>query len=52
MTTLIRNVLEIALGAAYLIGALFGLLYIFRYGDVFYGSFADSAWLTSVAVRP
>lgn len=48
MTTLIRNVLEIALGAAYLIGALFGLLYIFRYGDVFYGSFAASAWLHPV----
>ena len=48
MTTLIRNILEIAIGIAYLIGALFGLLYIFRYGDEFFGSFAASAWLHPV----
>ena len=45
MTTLIHNILEIAIGIGYLIGALFGLLYIFRYGDEFFGSFAASAWL-------
>ena len=40
---LVRNILEIGFGILYLIGAGFNLLYTWRHGAEFYGSFADKA---------
>lgn len=42
---LLRRILEIRFGLAYLIGAMFNLMYTMRHGDDFYGSFADKALL-------
>ena len=43
MTT-VRYVLEIALGALYLVGAAFNAVYTIRHGDTFYGAFLKGAW--------
>ena len=42
---LFRNIVEIGFGLLYLVGAIFNVLYTLRYGDEFYGSFAEKAWL-------
>jgi hypothetical protein len=38
------NILEIALGLLFLVGAIFSVSYTLRHGEEFYGSFAASAW--------
>lgn len=47
ISDLIRNVAEIGFGCLYLIGAIFNILYTWRHGEEFYGSFADKAMLSS-----
>ena len=44
LMNILRNILEIALGLLFLIGAIFNAGYTFRHGEEFYGSFAASAW--------
>ena len=40
-----RNVVEIALGLLFGVGAAFNTVYTLSHGDEFYGSFAEGAWL-------
>ena len=40
----LRNILEIAFGVIYMIGAGFNFAYTLKNGEKFYGSFADSTW--------
>ena len=42
--TALRPVAELAIGALYAAGALFGIAYTLSHGDEFYGDFADGAW--------
>jgi len=40
----LRNILELGFGFVYLIGAVFNTVYTYRYGEEFFGSFAEGAW--------
>lgn len=43
MSETVRNILEIGLGALYVIGALFNMLYTRNHGEAFFGGFAEGA---------
>jgi hypothetical protein len=45
LSDLFRNIIEIGFGCLYLVGAIFNILYTWRHGEAFYGSFADKAML-------
>jgi len=44
--TLLRSVVEIAVGILYAAGAVFNSAYPLRHQTEFYGDFADGAWLS------
>jgi len=41
----VRNIVEIAFGALFLAGGTFNLLYAYRKGEEFFGSFRDGAFV-------
>lgn len=43
--SLLRSVVEIGFGLAFLAGAIFNAAYTLRHGDEFFGGFARSGWL-------
>jgi hypothetical protein len=43
--TVLRSVVEIAVGVVYAAGAVFNTVYTLRHHAEFYGDFADGAWL-------
>ena len=42
----IKNILEISIGAFYLIGAAFNFFYTRQHGEKFYAGFAKGTWFT------
>jgi hypothetical protein len=44
ISTGLRNILEIGFGVLYLVGGAFHILYTYKHGEEFFGSFAEKAW--------
>ena len=49
MSASLGNILEIALGIIYMIGAGFNFSYTLKHGEEFYQSFADNTWFAPAA---
>ena len=49
MSAALRNILEIALGIIYMIGAGFNFSYTLKHGEEFYRGFADNTWFAPAA---